>query len=126
MLPLAGATGNGYFQKIAVPGRWEVFFLGGAVLAGLVAALVKKEFKLGLIHSRWREYKGDSPRRRTRWSLIGGFTLIFGARMAGGCTSGLILSGGMQLAKSGLIFAAFAFVAFILTGKLFYSKAASD
>ena len=45
--------------------------------------------------------------------------------MAGGCTSGLILSGGMQLAKSGLIFAAFAFIAFILTGKLFYSRPGS-
>jgi uncharacterized membrane protein YedE/YeeE len=52
-----------------------------------------------------------------------GFVLIFGARMADGCTSGLILSGGMQLAKSGLIFAAFGFIAFILTGKLFYSQA---
>jgi hypothetical protein len=28
----------------------------------------------------------------------------------------------MQLAKSGLIFAAFAFIAFILTGKLFYMR----
>lgn len=54
------------------------------------------------------------------FGFIGGFLLIFGARMAGGCTSGLILSGGMQLAKSGLIFEAFVFVAFILTGKLFY------
>jgi uncharacterized membrane protein YedE/YeeE len=56
------------------------------------------------------------------WSLTGGFVLIFGARMAGGCTSGLILSGGMQLATSGLVFAAFAFIAFILTGKLFYAR----
>ena len=119
---ITSVTDNEYFQKIAVPGRWEVFFLTGAVLAGLVTALVKKEFKFELVHSRWSEYKGDSPRRRMTWSLIGGFTLIFGARMAGGCTSGLILSGAMQLAKSGVIFAAFAFVAIILTGKLFYSR----
>lgn len=98
-----------------------MWFLLGAAIAGLVASLTKKEFELRLIHSHWQQYKGENPARRILWSFIGGFALLFGARMAGGCTSGLILSGGMQLAKSGLIFAAFVFISFILTGKLFYS-----
>ena len=119
---IAGVTDNDYFQKIQAPGHWELIFLGGAVLAGLVFALVKKEFEFRLVHSRWQQYKGDSPGLRIACSLIGGFLLIFGARMAGGCTSGLILSGGMQLATSGQVFAAFAFIAFILTGKLFYAR----
>jgi len=46
--------------------------------------------------------------------------LIFGARMAGGCTSGHVLSGGMQLAVSSLVFAAFVFGGLLLTGKYFY------
>lgn len=123
---LAGATDNEYFRKIQVPGHWELLFLGGALLAGLVFALINKEFEFRLIYSRWEKYKGDRPARRIFWSLVGGFVLIFAARMAGGCTSGLILSGGMQLAKSGLIFAAFAFIAFILTGKLFYAQPPAD
>ena len=45
---------------------------------------------------------------------------IIGARMAGGCTSGHILSGGMQLAVSSLVFAAFVFSGLLLTGKYFY------
>ncbi len=118
---IASVTENVYFRKIQGSGHWELFFLAGALLAGLTFALVNKQFELRLIHSRWEKYKGPKPARRILWSLIGGFTLIFGARMAGGCTSGLILSGGMQLARSGLLFAAFSFVAFILTGKLFYS-----
>jgi uncharacterized membrane protein YedE/YeeE len=48
--------------------------------------------------------------------------LLFGARMAGGCTSGHIISGGMQLAVSSLVFGLFVFIAFIITGKLFYKK----
>lgn len=40
--------------------------------------------------------------------------------MAGGCTSGHILSGGMQLAFSSLTFAVFVFIGLLLTGKLFY------
>lgn len=121
---ITGVTDNGYFAKIRTPGLWEVWFLGGAFLAGLVPALIRKDFGLVLVHPRWKALKGDSPGRRIVWSLIGGFVLIFGARMAGGCTSGLILSGGMQLAKSGLIFGAFVFISFILTGKLFYDQPA--
>jgi hypothetical protein len=117
---ISGVTDNAYFSNIQTSGRWELLFLVGAGLAGLVFALLRKDFELRLVHTRWRRHKGDSPWRRVAWSSIGGFVLIFGARMAGGCTSGLILSGGMQLARSGLIFAAFTFASFILTGKLFY------
>lgn len=117
---IAGVSDNAYFSAIQSSGRWELLFLLGAGLAGLVFSLVKRDFELRLIHSRWKRHKGDNPWRRIIWSLIGGFVLIFGARMAGGCTSGLILSGGMQLARSGLIFAAFTFISFLLTGKLFY------
>lgn len=119
---ITGVTGNEYFQKIQGSGHWELFFLSGSLLAGLSAALVKREFEWRLIYSRWEKFKGDSRAQRICWSLLGGFLLIFGARMAGGCTSGLMLSGAMQLAKSALIFGAFGFLAFILTGKLFYSS----
>lgn len=120
---VANTTGNEYFRSINVPGQWEMVFLFGAFLSGLVLSLWRKDFKIRLIHTRWKEYKGDSAAKRIFWSLIGGFLLIFGARMAGGCTSGHILSGGMQLAMSSLIFAAFVFISLILTGKLFYPAA---
>lgn len=113
-------TDNGYFESIAAPGLWEVWFLLGSLVAGALYAALTKSFGLRLVHERWREYRGESPRGRLLWAFVGGFALLFGARMAGGCTSGHILSGGMQLAKSGMVFAAFAFIAFLLTGKLFY------
>jgi hypothetical protein len=117
---IAGATNNTYFTKIQKPGYWEVIFLGGAFLAGLILSFVKKEFKFTLMHSNWILFKGKKAWKRILWSFIGGFLLIFGARMAGGCTSGHILSGGMQLAFSSLTFAVFVFVGLLLTGKLFY------
>ncbi len=119
---VAGVTHNAYFSKIAVPGHWELTFLAGAFLAGLVFALVRKDFRLTLIHSRWAENKGNGTGKRLFWAFAGGFILLFGARMAGGCTSGHILSGGMQMAVSSLVFGVFVFAAFILTGKLFYKK----
>jgi len=119
---VTGNTVNEYFSKIKGPGKWEVFFLTGAFISGIVISLFRKEFKITLIHSNWEKYKGNSVTKRIIWSFIGGFILIFGARMAGGCTSGHILSGGMQLAVSSLVFAIFVFAGLLLTGKYFYRK----
>ena len=44
-------------------------------------------------------------------AFIGGFLLLFGARMADGCTSGHMFSGMMQGSVSGYIFAASVFLA---------------
>lgn len=121
---VTGTTENEYFDKISTPGLWEVWFLLGSMVAGAGYAAATKSFEVRLVHDRWSELRGPSPKGRAVWAFIGGFALLFGARMAGGCTSGHILSGGMQLAKSGMVFAAFAFIAFVLTGKLFYGTRA--
>ena len=119
---LTGTTQNDYFNQIKPHGLWEAIFLLGAFIAGLSISLIKKEFKLTLIYSNWEKYKGTSTMKRAFWALVGGFLLIFGARMAGGCTSGHILSGGMQIAISSLVFAVFTFAGLLLTGKYFYLK----
>ncbi len=119
---LTGTTSNDYFTAIQKPGHWEMLFLIGAVLAGLLNSINRKEFKLTLIHTNWERFKGKSPAKRIFWAFTGGFILLFGARMAGGCTSGHILSGGMQLAVSSLVFAVFVFAGLLITGKLFYKR----
>jgi uncharacterized membrane protein YedE/YeeE len=60
--------------------------------------------------------------KRLIWAFFGGFLLLFGARTAGGCTSGHVISGGMQLAASSMLFAFFVFASFLATGKMFYRK----
>ncbi len=119
---LTGTISNDYFTKIQKPGNWELIFLTGAFLAGLIISLIRKDFKLTLIHSNWKRYKGSSITKRIIWSFIGGFLIIFGARMAGGCTSGHVISGGMQLSVSSLLFALFVFAGLLITGRVFYKK----
>ncbi|MBN1821125.1 MAG: YeeE/YedE family protein [Prolixibacteraceae bacterium] len=119
---LTGTIRNGYFEKIKTPGSWELIFLTGAMLAGLVFSILSKEFKIIAIHERWAKYKGTSTLKRIIFAFIGGFILIFGARMAGGCTSGHVISGGMQIAISSLVFAIFVFAGLLVTGKIFYRK----
>ena len=117
---ITGTTANDYFFKIKGPGQWELIFLTGSFFSGLVLSLIRKDFKLVLIHQNWKKYKGDSKYKRIIWSFVGGFLIIIGARMAGGCTSGHIISGGMQLAASSLLFAFFVFTGLLVTGRLFY------
>jgi uncharacterized membrane protein YedE/YeeE len=119
---LTGFVENDYFNKIEGAGSWELKFLAGAFLAGLIISLIKKEFKFKLIYKNWEKYKGTSSIKRIIWAFIGGFILIFGARMAEGCTSGHILSGGMQIAISSLVFAIFTFIGLLLAAKIFFNK----
>ncbi|MEI6276174.1 MAG: YeeE/YedE thiosulfate transporter family protein [Prolixibacteraceae bacterium] len=119
---ILGFTDNAYFTQITKSGSWEVLFLAGGLLSGIVISLIRKEFKIRMIHDNWEKYKGNNFGKRAFWAFLGGFILIFGARMAGGCTSGHVISGGMQLAASSLAFAVFVFVGLLLTGKFFYTK----
>lgn len=119
---LAGLTTNNYFTSIEKPGSWELIFLGGAALSGLVISVIRKEFKLQLIHKGWSKTQGTSRTKRIFWAFTGGFIMLIGARMAGGCTSGHVISGGMQIAASSLLFGAFVFAGLLITGKYFYRK----
>jgi hypothetical protein len=119
---MTGLTQNDYFTAIEKPGHWELIFLAGAFLSGIVVSLLRKDFKIQLIHSGWAKTEGNSPMKRVVWAFIGGFILLFGARMAGGCTSGHVISGGMQVAVSSLLFGAFVFAGLLFTGKFFYRK----
>ena len=119
---MSGLTQNEYFTSIQKPGNWELIFLAGAFLSGIVISLIRKDFKIQLIYSGWSKTEGNSSVKRIIWAFIGGFILLFGARMAGGCTSGHVISGGMQVAFSSLLFGAFVFAGLLLTGKFFYRK----
>jgi uncharacterized protein len=120
---LTGLTDNDYYIKqVQQSGFYEMKFLAGAFLSGLAYSLIKGEFKIRLLQENWIKLKGTSTSGRIFWAFIGGFLLLFGARLAGGCTSGHIISGGMQLAVSSWVFAIFVFAGFLTTGRFFYRK----
>jgi hypothetical protein len=119
-MSLTGLGAETYWHKIAGPGAWELWFLGGAFLAGLVFSLLQRDFRITSVPALWMQYHGPSRNKRYIWAFCGGFLLLFGARMAGGCTSGHVISGGMQLAASSLLFAIAVFAAFLATGRFFY------
>lgn len=74
------------------------------------------------VPGQWAARFGDSRGVRYLGAMIGGAILLFGARMAGGCTSGHALSGGMQLSVSGWIFMGAFFATGVPTAMMLYGK----
>lgn len=70
----------------------------------------------------WRANFGDGPVKRYAVAFLGGFVVLYGARLAGGCTSGHMMSGMMQTSLSGYIFAAGAFASAVPVAMMMYRK----
>ena len=69
-------------------------------------------------------YFGDSPAKRCLAAFAGGFIVLYGARLAGGCTSGHMMSGMMQTSLSGYLFALGAFAVAVPVSILLFKKEA--
>lgn len=117
---VAGLEGAEYFRQIATAGSWELLFLAGGFCGALAGALASRTFRLRGVPALWVRRRGPGLVRRLLWAFVGGFLLILGARLAGGCTSGHILSGGMELAASGLLFALVVVACFVAASRAFY------
>ena len=112
-----------YAEMIQESGAWEGVMLVGVFFGGLfMSVFVTKTFHISYIPTLWKERKNKSVKSRMIWSFIAGFLLVFGARLAGGCNAGHILSGGSQVAVSGMIFAVIALGTGMITGRFFYKK----
>jgi uncharacterized membrane protein YedE/YeeE len=116
------AYANPYLEKMGSFLKPETFLVLGLLIGGFLAA------KLAGDKAAPAEYPhpGETTKaKRYRNAFIGGFLIVFGARIAGGCTSGHIISGITQLSVSGLLFAAGTFATGILTAKLLHKGAKS-
>jgi uncharacterized membrane protein YedE/YeeE len=71
---------------------------------------------------QWKQAYGAQPWKRWTMLFLGGIVLEYAAGIAGGCTSGLAISGGMLLAPSAFLFIAGMFASGIVTALLVYGK----
>jgi len=109
---------NPYWQgKLGI--GWGTMLVLGAFLGGSLAAWLVRKPSLD-IPSLWAERFGTDRRKRYLIAFFGGFVMLFGARLAGGCTSGHMISGISQLALSSFVFAVTIFLTGMLTAKALY------
>ncbi len=74
----------------------------------------------------WKWRFGPSQPLRYGMAFLGGAVTLFGARLAGGCTSGHGISGGLQLALSSWIFFLALFAGGVVTAYSLYGKDGGD
>lgn len=102
---------NAYFQTIPLSIGWEHMLVLGIPLGGFLAYKLSGEKPAA---SAGSGLSATSPLT----AFLGGFLVLFGARMAGGCTTGHVLSGMSQLSVAGFLFAAAVFAGGIPTALL--------
>jgi uncharacterized membrane protein YedE/YeeE len=120
----AAAKDNLYFRSV-VPGgfTWELALLLGVAAGGFLGALSSGTFRLRWNgDATWNKIFGQQPWKRLAVGFGGAMVIQYGASLAGGCTSGLAISGGMLLAPSAFIFMGGMFASGILTAWLVYRR----
>lgn len=86
-----------YFKSNPPKLNWEFVFVLAAIGGAAVAALTGGGFVNEWVPAMWSARFGDSTVLRAAFAFGGGALMAFGARMAGGCTSGHGISGTLQL-----------------------------
>ena len=98
-----------------------LFMIPGALLSWLLkgAGPTKEDRSAPEV---WRNRFGGAGWPRYLAAFAGGFLVLVGARLAGGCTSGHMMSGIMQTAVSGYLFAAAAFAVAVPVAIVVYTR----
>jgi len=109
-----------YFKQFEPKVDWEIVFVLGIVIGSFISALLSGDLEIMSIPVTWERSYGGSFILRLIAAAAGGVFLGFGARMAGGCTSGHGISGAMQLTVSGWISAIFFFIGGIITAHIIF------
>jgi uncharacterized protein len=122
------AFNNMYFNFIMPPGiTWGVILLVGVFFGGMLGAATSKTLKWGkkdAVNSdtQWKSIFGPQTWKRWVLGFFGAILLEYAAGIAGGCTSGLAISGGMLLVPAAFLFIAGMFGSGILTALIIYRK----
>lgn len=117
---------NTYFNFIMPPGiTWGVVLLIGVFVGGFLGALSSGTLVWGKKESaisdpQWTRIFGPEVWKRWALGFLGAIVLEYGAGIAGGCTSGLAISGGMLLVPAAFLFIGGMFVSGIAVALIVY------
>lgn len=118
-------SGGKYAKNAAKPLNYSFIFVLAMIVGAFISSRMggdKAEGQEKQMPNVWRERFGDSIAKRYITVFIAGFIVLYGARLAGGCTSGHMMSGIMQTALSGYVFTLGVFAAGIPVAMLMFNK----
>lgn len=127
---LAGLVGNlfskghtetlKFYQEEKPKIDWGVMLLFGMILGAFIAAYTGGEITAAWVPALWQERFGPDVLWRWGVAFLGGAIMAYGARLAGGCTSGHGISGALQLSVSSWIALVCFFAGAVVTAMLLY------
>jgi len=121
--PYLNKSGGKYAKHIAKPLNYSFMFVLAMAVGGFLAAKLQSDPPdkgEQSVPEAWRNRFGDSRIKRYLAVFAGGVLVLFGSRLAGGCTSGHMMSGMMQTSLSGYLFAFGAFACAVPVAILMY------
>ena len=127
---LAGLVGNlfskghtetlKFYQDKKPRIEWEVMLMFGIILGAFIAAYTGDEIAATWVPALWQERFGPDVALRLGVAFPGGAIMAYGARLAGGCTSGHGISGALQLSVGSWIALTCFFAASVVIAMLLY------
>ena len=116
--------GSQYYRYVMSPEiTWQVWMLLGLLAGSFGASKLSGQARARWLPDvQWETRFGSSRLQRLLVAFFGAVLVQFGAGIAGGCTSGLAISGGAALAPAAFLFMAGMFGGGIPTAWLWYRK----
>jgi uncharacterized protein len=109
------------FPPITQGLNWQFWMVAGMFIGALASVVIGGHFKITLMPvEQWRDVFGGAVWKRWVIAFVGGIILEIGAGIAGGCTSGLALGGGVQLSPAAFLFIPAIFISGALVQLLVY------
>lgn len=108
------------YRELEPKVEWETMLVAGVVIGAFVAAWTGGELTGAWVPAAWAERFGDGVGLRSVAAFAGGAVMAYGARLAGGCTSGHGISGALQLSVGSWIALACFFIGGALVARGLY------
>ncbi|TWT90354.1 putative inner membrane protein [Pseudobythopirellula maris] len=120
------AETNPYFQEESPKIGWEWMLVVGVLIGSIISSMTSGDHEPITVPPLWKQRFGSSMGLRLSVAFWGAGLMMFGARLAEGCTSGHGISGSLQLAASSWVFSIIFFSVAIGTAFLMYGRTGSD
>lgn len=120
------SSGGEMAKGVSTPLNYGIVFMLATLVGGGISAFARRAHRDPARHlpAVWVANFGTSTPKRLTAAFLGGVIVLYGARLAGGCTSGHMMSGMMQTSISGYVFALGAFAVAVPVAMTLYRKEA--
>jgi len=109
-----------YYKKVTPTVEWDWTLVLGVFFGAFLSSVLSGQFQIQFVPSFWAAAFGNSVTLRWIMAIIGGALMGFGARWAGGCTSGHAIAGAPQLSVSSWLATVCFFIGGVATAMLLF------